>query len=198
MIKYVINSGGSKNNPEGARRSVAETLKGLGEKPRLLFCFFAQKREDWENNFAEKVAGFKKMMPKNITPHFELAFPDKFEEQTKNSEAIIIFGGDDHLVQYWLKQFDLPKIWQGKVVSVSSASSNAMATHFWTCDWRQCLDGLGILPIKFIPHYKSNYGVDDPRGPVDWEKAYKELEKYGNKNLPIYALEEGEFITIEK
>ncbi|EKE21485.1 MAG: hypothetical protein ACD_7C00216G0001 [uncultured bacterium] len=60
------------------------------------------------------------------------------------------------------------------------------------------MDGLGILPIKFIPHYKSSYGEDDPRGSIDWESAYKELEGCGNKSLPIHALEEGNFIVIEQ
>lgn len=198
MTKYIINSGGSRNNPDGAKKSIEETLKGLGEKPKVLFCFFAQKREDWEADFKEKAEGFKALTPKGVEPNFDLAFPDRFEDQIKNSDVIVIFGGDDHLVQYWLKQFDLPKIWEGKVVSTSSASSNALVKYFWTCDWRQCMDGMGILPIKFIPHYKSDYGIDDPRGPVDWESGHNELENYGDKNLPIYALKEGEFIVIEK
>lgn len=198
MTKYIINSGGSRNNPDKAKLSIAEIVKDLGDKPNILFCFFAQKREDWEICYKEKLDGFKQMMPDNIEPEFDLAFPDKFVEQVTKADAIMIFGGDDHLVQYWLKQFDIPKIWQGKTVFTSSASSDALAKHFWTCDWRQSMDGLGILPIKFIPHYKSNFGADDPRGPIDWDKAYNELENYGDKNLPIHALEEGEFIIIEK
>ena len=54
------------------------------------------------------------------------------------------------------------------------------------------------MPIKFIPHYNSNYGVDDPRGPIDWQKAKDELAKYGDKALPIYALEEGDFVVFER
>ena len=198
MTKYIVNSGGGKNNPEEAKKSIEETLKGLGDKPNILFCFFAQKREDWEEDFKNKVAGFKEMIPADVEPIFDLAIPDKFVEQVDKADAIIIFGGDDHLVQYWLKQFDIPKIWNDKVVSTSSASSNALAKEFWTCDWRELMGGLGILPIKFIPHYKSDYGIDDPRGPVDWDRAYKELKEYGDKNLPMYALEEGELIVLEK
>lgn len=198
MTKYILNSGGSKNNPDKAKFSVAEALKDKGQSPKILFCFFAQKREDWERIYKEKMDGFKAMMPNGIKPSFELALPDRFIEQINKSDIIIISGGDDHLVQYWLKQFDIPKIWQDKTVVASSASSDALSQHFWTCDWRQCMDGLAILPIKFIPHYKSNFGADDPRGPIDWDKAYDELKKYGNKDLPIHALPEGEFLVIEK
>jgi hypothetical protein len=83
------------------------------------------------------------------------------------------------------------------VVIGSSAGSNALVKCFWTCDWRQVKEGLGILPIKFIPHYKSAYGEGDPRGPIDWIQAYNELAEYGDQSLPIHALEEGDFIIID-
>jgi len=57
--------------------------------------------------------------------------------------------------------------------------------------------GLGILPIRFIAHFNSNYGTSDPRGPIDWNEAYAQLEKYGDITLPIIALEEGEFVVFE-
>ncbi|MCX6798119.1 MAG: Type 1 glutamine amidotransferase-like domain-containing protein, partial [Candidatus Falkowbacteria bacterium] len=152
----------------------------------------------WEEKFAEYKENFLRMTNDDIKPVIELALPDKFVEQIKNNEAIILHGGDDHLIQYWLRQYDLPSLWQNKVVAASSAGSDALVKYFWTCDWRQCLKGLNILPIKFIPHYKSSYGNNDPRGPIDWEKAYEELVKYGDESLPIQALEEGEFIIIEK
>ncbi len=198
MIKYILNSGGLKNNPEKANKFNQEVVKGLGKTPKILFCFFATVREEWEEKFINYTKLFLSSMDGEVKPQFELAFPDKFTEQIKNNDAIIIQGGDDILLLYWLKQYDLPKIWQSKVVAVSSAGSDALVKHFWTGDWRRIMDGLEILPIKFIPHFKSSYGQDDPRGPIDWEKAYKELEEFGDKSLPIHALEEGDFIVIEK
>jgi hypothetical protein len=38
MTKYVLNSGGLKNNIPGAKKFVAELVKGLGENPKVLFC----------------------------------------------------------------------------------------------------------------------------------------------------------------
>jgi len=198
MTKYVINSGGSRNNPELAKKYFTEIVKGLGKKPNILCCFFAEKRENWEKKFDKYTDGFKDLLPKGIVSSFELAFPEKFIEQIKKADIIYIPGGDDLLLQYWLRQFDIPKIWQGKVVATSSASSNALSKHFWTCDWRQCMDGLGILNIKFLPHYMSDYGLDDSRGPIDWQKGYNELKNFGDKTLPIHALKEGEYIVIEE
>lgn len=195
MTKYVLNSGGLRNNPAKAKKYFAEVLKGLGPAPRILICCFAQPREDWEQKFREDQAST--FFPEGVTPTLELAFPDSFEEQVKNADALYIHGGDDYLVQYWLKQFDLPKIWDEKVVATNSASSHALSKHFWTCDWRKLMDGLGLLPIKFLAHYESDYGSDDPRGPVNWEAAHRELEFYADTSLPLHALKEGEFIVIE-
>lgn len=198
MTKYVLNSGGWRNEPEWAKEFFAEVAKGLGGSPRLLLCCFAQPREDWEDRFAVYKENICTFFPEGIKPIIDFAFPDTFAEQIKESDILYMHGGDDHLLQYWLRQFDVPRIWDNKVVATGSASSNALAKHFWTCDWRKCMDGLGILPIKFLSHYESAYGVDDPRGPINWQSAYEELKNYGDPALPIHALKEGEFVVIEK
>ncbi len=198
MTKYILNSGGLKNNAEKADKFNKEIVKDLGKNPNILFCHFAIPREYWEEKFSSYTKRFLESMNKGINPKFELAYPDKFIDQIKNNDAVMIHGGDDKLLLYWLKQYDLPKIWKGKIVAGSSAGSNVLAKIFWACDWRQCLDGLNILPIKFITHYKSRFGNNDPRGSVDWKKAYSELSECGNKKLPICALKEGDFIIIEK
>jgi len=197
MTKYILNSGGTRNNLKKTALFFNEIIKGLGEDPRILSCSFAEKREYWEEKFEEYKTLFTSLIDKNIKPKFEMAIPDRFVEQIKNNDVITLSGGDDHLLLYWLRQYNLSEIWKDKIVATSSAGSNALAKHFWTCDWRQCMDGLNILPIKFIPHYKSRFGSSDPRGPIDWKKAYQELLKYGDQTLPIYALEEGDFIVIE-
>lgn len=198
MTKYVLNSGGINNNPEAGKRFFAEMVKGLGDKPRILTCLFAQLREDWESRFSENERNSPRFFPEGVHPIFELAFPSTFEEQMKASDAIYIYGGDSHLIQYWMKQFNIPEIWDGKVVATNSAGSDMLSKQFWTCDWRACMDGLGILPIKFLSHYESSYGADDPRGPVDWKGAYEELTQYGDTSLPIHALKEGEYVVFEQ
>ncbi len=163
----------------------------------MLITLFAQPREDWEANF-EKYEKMLTRAPGGVKLSFEMAFPATFEQQIARSDIVYIHGGDDHLLQYWFAKFDVPKIWEGKVVAASSAGSNLLVKHYWTCDWRLCGDGLGILPVKFLPHFKSDFGADDPRGPIDWDNAYQELENYGDKNLPIQALREGDFVVINQ
>lgn len=197
MTKYVLNSGGVKNNLDKKRRFHQELIKGLSNQPKFVLCNFAQGREYWESKFEAYREAITEDMPKTVTPTFELALPDHFEEQCKSADVIYFHGGDDSLLQYWMKQYQLDKLFKDKVVATNSASSNLLATHYWTCDWRACADGMGLLPIKFIPHYKSQFGSSDPRGPIDWDKAYKELEAYGDTSLPIHALKEGDYVVIE-
>lgn len=196
MTKYILNSGGIRNNIEGGKKFFAEAVKDLGNTPKVLLCLFAYPREHWGKKFIETKE--QSLYPENVNPIFELAYPDKFEEQIKNSDILYIYGGDDHLLRHWFDKFDIPNIWQGKVVATNSASSQILSKNFWTCDWRMCMDGLGILPIKFISHYGSSFGSDDSRGPINWDKAYEELKSYGDTSLPIYALLEGEFIIFTK
>lgn len=198
MTKYVLNSGGIKRQPALKRQFHQELVKGLGDHPKFLLCNFAQGREYWELKFQGYSDAIAEDMSEVVTPSFELAMPATFEEQCKRADVIYFHGGDDHLLQYWMKQFNLAELFKEKVVATNSASSDMLATHHWTCDWRACADGLAILPIKFIPHYKSDFGGADPRGPIDWQKAYDELAAYGDTSLPIHALREGEFIVMEK
>jgi len=198
MTKYVLNSGGIKNAPNLKREFHRELVKNLGNNPKFLLCNFAQGREYWEAKFRGHSDAISEDLPDSVSPSFALAMPDTFATQCSEADIIYFHGGDDRLIQYWMRQFDLLELFKDKVVATNSASSNLLVTHYWTCDWRQCGDGLGILPIKFIPHYNSAFGDDDPRGSIDWEQAKRELEEYGDNSLPIYALEEGEYKVFEQ
>lgn len=199
MTKYILNSGGLKTRNDKGRLFFEEIIKELGDKPNVLMCFFAEKREDWESKFSNYRTLFQSAITTGQKIDFELAFPKTFIDQINRCDAIYIHGGDDFLLQFWLKGFNLPEIWEGKNVATNSASSSVLSVASWTCDWRECMEGLGILPIKFIPHFGSlSYGADDPRGPIDWAKAKEELEDFGDKSLPIYALPEGEFVVFER
>jgi hypothetical protein len=199
MTKYVLNSGGLKNQPKRTEKFLAEIVKGFGKNPKILVCLFAQPREDWEIKFQQYHDGFFKMMPDGVDAKFTLAMPDDFENQISDTDVVYIHGGDNELLFYRMRKFNLAELWSDKVVATSSAGSDLLSKYFWPCDWRTCMDGTGILPLKFIAHYNSDFGADDPfRGPINWAQAKKELEEYGDKSLPVHALAEGEFIVIEQ
>lgn len=174
-----------------------ELVRGLGKAPKFLLCNFAQGREYWESKFQSYSETIKEDMPEGTVPTFTLAMPDNFVDQCKKADVIYFHGGDDHLIQYWMSRFNLLTLFKNKVIATNSASSNMLATHYWTCDWRKCGDGFAILPIKFIPHYKSSFGDADPRGKIDWDGAKQELAAYGDTSLQLHALKEGEYTVFE-
>ena len=193
MTKYILNSGGLRNQPEKATKFFNEIVKDLGNSPKILICFFAELPEKWEEKLDRYTKGFLRLSDKAVRPIFELADPEKFVEQISSADVVYILGGDEELLLPHLNKLNLKELFKDKTVATISAGSDALVKSFWTCDRRKCMDGLGLVPIKFVPHYKSNYGSDDPRGPIEWQKAYDEISEYGDKTLPIYALEEGEF-----
>lgn len=197
MIKYVVQSGGIRNQPELKKQFHQELAAGFGNTPKFLLCNFAQGREYWEQKFLGYSDSIRQDMPDGVEPSFVLAMPDQLIEQCQQADVIYFHGGDDHLIQYWMRQYDISNLFKDKVVATNSAGSNMLSTHYWTCDWRKCGDGLGILPIKFIPHFKSQFGADDPRGPINWDKAKHDLMLYGDAGLPLYALQEGEYRIFE-
>ncbi len=206
MTKYILQSGNVKDFPEKMKKYNKEVFRdflsgGKNEKTqdesvKVLFNFFSQKREDWEM----KYENYDKRLREDVDLKLEtkMAMPDKFTEQCQWADVIIFAGGDDDLLRCRMSKFDVPGIWEGKIIVGSSAGSDYLVDSFWPYDWREVLDGTGLIPIKFIPHYKAlDCAENDSRGDVDWEKAYKELKEYGDKNLPIYALEEGDFVVFE-
>ncbi len=198
MTKYVLNSGGIKNNLDLKRKFHQEIVRGMGNSPKFLLCNFAQGREYWEPKFAGYSNAIIEDMPGGVKPTFELAVPDRFIQQCEDADVIYIHGGDCDLLFYWMRKFDYLSMFKDKVVATNSASSCMLARSYYTCDWRACQNGFGVLPLKFIPHYDSDFGDDDPPGPIDWQTAKKELEDYGDTSLPVHALHEGEYIVIEQ
>lgn len=162
MTKYVLNSGNTTQYPQKQKVFFAEILKGLGAQPKILIVLFSRPREYWEQTFQKYQSDTKNVLPQGVSASFEMATPDAFVQQIKNADVVYALGGDDYLLRFWFDKFDLPAIWEGKVVAGSSAGSDVLVKHFWTCDWRKNMDGLGILPIKFIPHFNSEYGADAP------------------------------------
>ena len=53
-------------------------------------------------------------------------------------------------------------------------------------------EGLGLLPIKLIPHWESDYSAGLI---IDWDSLLNNLDKY-KENLEVLTLKDGEFKTL--
>jgi hypothetical protein len=63
-----------------------------------------------------------------------------------------------------------------------------MATYHYSLAGLRVSEGLGLVPVKVLTHYRSNFNA--PR--INWDKAESELRDY-KENLPLLALAEGQF-----
>lgn len=199
MTKYVLNSGGLKNQPERVRLFMQEVVSGLGSDINILLCFFAEpETHTWQERFETMSHLLQEWSPKGFTLHCSLATDyESFEQKVKENDVIYLHGGiTAHAVKVF-SQYDLPKVFSGKVVASNSAATHMLSESFWSADDRELGHGLNVVPVRTIAHYKSHFGSDDPRGPIDWQKAYDDLAAYGDTSLPIHALKEGEFIVME-
>ncbi len=88
MTKYVLNSGGIKNQPARKKLFHREIVKDLSGTPKFLLCNFAQGREYWNVKFRSYCDTVAEDMPEGVTPSFELAMPVDFVEQCRRADVI--------------------------------------------------------------------------------------------------------------
>jgi len=154
--------------------------------------------DNCEDRFKHYTELFEPFMPKGVKPIHINATIDNFEKEVENADAIYMHGGSTKPLRDILKKYNIEKLFNNKSVGTNSASSMALAKYAWSRDERIPTEELGVFPIKFLAHFKSDYGKDDFRGEIDWDKVYEDLSNYGDTSLPIYALKEGEFIIMNK
>lgn len=189
-IKFILVGGYIHKAPDEGKAFCEELIKGIDKKPiKILDCMFARKIEDWEESIKKDTTFFSRFIS-----NFELtlAQPDKFTEQVKNSDIIYLRGGHTSILlellnkdRNWINELD------GKVLAGSSAGADAIAKYYAVLKTHRVGDGLGLLPIKFIPHWMSDYS-DEEVSNIDWDSELEKLKVY-KEDLPVYTLREGEF-----
>jgi hypothetical protein len=195
MTRYILAGGGDLRSPT----YISDLSKVLASEQRplnILNCMFARPREEWEEAFGQWQPYMAYYFGADTRP--VLADPYKFEEQLASADVVYLHGGDDVLLAHYLERYKhLAKRFRGKTIIGSSAGATFLCTYGWTCDWRKVWKGSGIVKARVIVHYESNFGANNPRGPIDWEAAKQALEPYDHK-LPMHCLHEGEFTIIEQ
>jgi len=188
MIKYILVGGYIHKAPDEGKAFCEELIKGIDKKPvKILDCIFARKKEDWQECIDRDNIFFSKFI-KDF--ELKLADPDNFTEQIKNSDVIFFQGGIPYnLISIlntagdWLKELD------EKVLVGTSGGADVICKYYAVGKTGNVGDGLGLLPIKFMPHWQSDYNGNFN---IDWILLKEKLKDY-KEDLPIYTLTEGEF-----
>lgn len=198
MTMFFLNSGAEGDYPARAKSFYEKVFAGLTDEVCVLWCFFARGEEDTSAAYHECLAKFQPFLPAALSYAHVHASNKCFAEETADADVIILRGGHTKTLLTALQKYNLQRLFKDKIVVGSSAGSNVLCEHYWSPGARELGDGFGLVPVKFISHYGSQYGSDDLAGPIDWEKARNELITYGDPDLPIYAPEEGDFEVVER
>lgn len=188
MTKFILVGGYPHKATDGGKAFCEELVKDAPESVKFLDCLFARPEETWEKGHAQDKELFGSNLPEkqlDMVP----ADSAKFIEQLKWADVVYIRGGSNDALRAALEaQPGWIEALEGKTLAGSSAGANMLSKYFWSPDSLHCHDGLGVLPVKVIVHYGSDYNAPN----VDWNKAELELKAY-KEDLPILKLAEGQF-----
>ncbi|HVW23144.1 MAG TPA: hypothetical protein VHB51_01490 [Candidatus Saccharimonadales bacterium] len=197
MTKYVVH-GGKVLAAGDQGRAYFETLTAGFEKPRMLMCIFAQPEERWDEKYKYWTNHIDSVL--SVKPSYELAQPDTVIEQMARADIIWLYGGDVELLKARVSK--IPDFRQAlskmPVVTGASAGALLLTKRVWSCDYRRIIDGLGLVPINTIVHYRSaDYSSNHPKVPIDWDQADRELRAAVGPDAEITPLPEGTFKVYE-
>jgi peptidase E len=190
MTKYILIGGYLQKASDGGQAFVEEFVKDFQDRTtvRVLDCIFADPVQA-EVKFQEDKERMSKFVP-NL--QMELADPKNFLEQVRVSDAIFFRGGDTDTLISTLKECgDWVSSLEGKTVAGTSAGAMALAKYSHALIKDRLTEGLGLVPVKVIAHWKSEIYE------VDWEQALENLTNH-KEDLPVYTLKEGEYVVLEQ
>ena len=119
-----------------------------------------------------------------------IANPSDFIGQLKWADVIFIRGGENEpLFKELRKHKGWEKELKNKTLAGTSAGANAISKYYYGLGEGGVVgEGLGLLPLKVIVHYRSDYNAPN----IDWDKVDTVMEEY-EENLDTVKLREGEF-----
>jgi len=187
MTKYILH-GGAWQKTAKYQDYFSEMTKGLIDPVNILCVYFARDNKEWEQCFLEDRQKFIATSAQKDL-RFDMASnrKAKFIEQIKNANVIYLRGGKTAKLQKQLEIIpNIDELWQGKVISGSSAGALVLSRYYYENDDNVFTMGLGILPIKVYCHYTDS-GKDN----------LNNLKKYG-EDLKVYSIAEEEYIVIKQ
>lgn len=188
--KIILVGGYPRKAADGGKAFCEELVVGFPEPVNILDCLFARPVENWAKAYGEDKEFFERHLPGKKL-EVVLAQPETFIDQLEWAQAIYIRGGETvRLLKILATQPDWTKRLSDKTLAGSSAGAEALSQYFYYLETLTMKEGLGLLPIKLIPHYRSDYNAPN----IDWDQADTDLENY-KEPLPIIKLAEGEFVV---
>lgn len=152
--KYILHGGFTPGELQVNNAFFKEILKDATNTPKILLEYFAKEVDRVEKNRDEDIEQFN-----NNSDHrtlvFETASDQDFVEQVKKADIVYLHGGHSGRLLEALKKYPgLKQLFEGKIIAGDSAGANVLAECFYSMKIG-ITEGLGLLPIKLICHFKE-------------------------------------------
>ncbi|MDB5258947.1 MAG: hypothetical protein JWO73_155 [Candidatus Taylorbacteria bacterium] len=131
-----------------------EILNFAPKNAKILLVYFAKEENRIDANSREDIEQFEKNKgERNL--YLEIATKDAFMRQLAGADIVYLHGGRTEKLLNALKEFPgFADAIRGKIVAGDSAGANVLSSVFYSMSMG-IGEGLGILPIKIICHYKE-------------------------------------------
>lgn len=180
--KYILHGGSAQHTNTENDKFYREILKDTGNSVKILLVHFAGSPDRAKLNKTIDTAQFERNRGnKKLT--FQIALQKDFYNQIDWADIIYFGGGTTVKLLDELHNFKgLKAKFQGKIVAGESAGANFLAAYCYSKSGGGIIKCLGILPIKFIPHFTGEHKEE-------FEKIEKNLETVALTNYQFRVFE---------
>lgn len=156
MTKFILHGGFQKGKTdENNVPFYSEILKDTNHTSILIVPF--AKDDDRMVDSIEKVKQRFLDVAQDKNLEISVATHDTFIQQLQDNDIIYFCGGTSiKLLQELSPYENISQYLNGKVVAGESAGANILCTYFYSPSANAVLEGLKLLPIKFIPHFTQD------------------------------------------
>lgn len=188
MTTYLLHGGETSKDLSGNQRFF-DSFSELVDKPtvKILLCFWARSRDDWDRLTQRDTAKIAKNTSKQLVFHV-VADPQDLYDKIDEFDVLYVAGGSAEPLESLYPELGfLKEKLHGKVYAGSSMGAfMASQSYVLSSDYLNTStthQGLGLLPIQTLCH---------------WEVENRKEFKLGllDTQLPILVLNQAEFVTI--
>jgi hypothetical protein len=152
--KFILHGGFAKGAEQANDAFFREMLKGAPDEVKILLVYFAEDPTRIKERRESDLEQFNKNKGGKVLS-FETATEKGFPEQARRADVIYLHGGHSGRLLEALKRYpNIKELFEGKTVGGDSAGANVVTCAFYS-DKAGPLEGLRLVPIKIISHYKE-------------------------------------------
>lgn len=179
---FLLHGGDAREPNESNDRFFTAILSSYSDRANILLVQFAAARHKQDEHERLHIAQFERAKEDRVLS-YQVADPATFIKQIAWAD-VIYFGGAKQgtlvLLSALQKFPDLCSHFAGKTVAGESAGANVLASYCYSRSGG-VIQGLGCVPVVFVPHYKN--GDEQPVASLHPDLEHLYLPHYEFKSF---------------